>query len=91
MNNVPAAKVVKNLAVEGGTLIFIVSLGTAAYWIILWAMARAPMATVSALRETSVLFAALLSTFLLREGFGVWRFVSAGLVTLGLLATKAGK
>lgn len=64
---------------------------TAAYWIILWAMARAPMATVSALRETSVLFAALLSTFLLREGFGVWRFVSAGLVTLGLLATKAGK
>lgn len=63
----------------------------AAYWIIVWALAIAPMAQVSALRETSVLFAALISTFILREGFGVWRFVSAGLVTLGLVATKAGK
>ncbi len=62
-----------------------------AYWIIIWAMAFAPMATVSALRETSVLFAALISTFFLHEGFGVWRFVSAGLITLGLMATKAGE
>lgn len=63
----------------------------AAYWIIIWALASAPMASVSALRETSVLFAAIISTFLLREGFGVWRFVSASLVTLGLIATKAGR
>ena len=63
----------------------------AAYWIIVWALANAPMATVSAVRETSVLFAALISTFLLREGFGVWRFISASLVTLGLVATKAGE
>lgn len=62
-----------------------------AYWIIVWALAFAPMATVSALRETSVLFAALISTFILHEGFGVWRFVSAGLITLGLAATKVGK
>ena len=48
------------------------------YWMIIWAMALAPLGAVSALRETSVLFAALISTFLLREGFGVWRFVSAG-------------
>ena len=63
----------------------------AAYWIIVWALATAPMATVSAVRETSVLFAALISTFLLREGVGVWRFISASLVTLGLIATKAGE
>lgn len=62
-----------------------------AYWIIVWALAFAPMATVSALRETSVLFAALISTFILKEGFGVWRFVSAGLISLGLVATKVGK
>jgi len=60
-----------------------------AYWIIIWALALAPMAMVSALRETSVLFAALLSTFLLKEGFGVWRFVSAGLVTLGLVLSRS--
>lgn len=62
-----------------------------AYWIIVWALALAPMAMVSALRETSVLFAALLSTFLLKEGFGVWRFVSAGLVTLGLMLSRSEK
>ncbi|UCG39797.1 MAG: EamA family transporter [bacterium] len=62
----------------------------AAYWIVLWALSAAPMASVSALRETSVLFAALMSTFLLREGFGAWRFVSAVLVTLGLVATRMG-
>lgn len=62
-----------------------------AYWIVVWALALAPMAMVSALRETSVLFAALLSTFLLKEGFGVWRFVSASLVTFGLFLTRAQK
>jgi uncharacterized membrane protein len=48
----------------------------------------APMAMVSSLRETSVLFAAVISTFVLKEGFGVWRFVSAGLVTLGLVLSR---
>ena len=62
-----------------------------AYWIIVWALKLAPMAMVSALRETSVLFAAVISTFLLKEGFGVWRFVSAGLVTLGLVLSRAQK
>lgn len=62
-----------------------------AYWIIVWALALAPMAMVSALRETSVLFVALISTFLLKEGFGVWRFVSAGLVTLGLVLSRSEK
>jgi drug/metabolite transporter (DMT)-like permease len=46
----------------GGAL---ASLGS--YGIALWAMTRAPVATVAALRETSVLFAALLGTWLLKE------------------------
>jgi drug/metabolite transporter (DMT)-like permease len=62
-----------------------------AYWIIVWALALAPMAMVSALRETSVLFAAVISAFLLKEGFGVWRFVSASLVTLGLILSRSEK
>ena len=49
----------------------------AAYGIVLWAMTRAPVAAVAALRETSVLFAALIGTVLLKEGFGLraprWR------------------
>ncbi len=59
-----------------------------AYWIIVYALAVAPMGMVSGLRETSVLFAALISTFLLKEGFGVWRFVSACLVTFGLIVGR---
>jgi drug/metabolite transporter (DMT)-like permease len=62
-----------------------------AYWIIVWALALAPMGMVSALRETSVLFAALISTFVLKEGFGVWRFISAGLVTFGLVLSRGQK
>ena len=62
-----------------------------AYWIIVWALAVAPMGQVSALRETSVLFAALISTLVLREGFGVWRFVSAVLISLGLMLQRGEK
>ncbi|WP_447556050.1 EamA family transporter [Vreelandella sp. EE22] len=59
-----------------------------AYWIVIWAMAYAPLGMVSALRETSVLFAALISTFILKEGFGVWRFVSSSLITMGIMLTR---
>lgn len=62
-----------------------------AYWIIVWALAVAPMGMVSALRETSVLFAALISTFVLKEGFGVWRFISAALVSFGLILSRGQK
>lgn len=62
-----------------------------AYWIIVLALALAPMGMVSALRETSVLFAALISTFILKEGFGVWRFVSAGLITFGIILGRQQK
>jgi drug/metabolite transporter (DMT)-like permease len=59
-----------------------------AYWIIVWALAISPMGMVSALRETSVLFAAIISTFVLKEGFGVWRFVSASFISFGLALTR---
>lgn len=59
-----------------------------AYWIIVSALAVSPMGMVSALRETSVLFAAIISTFLLKEGFGVWRFISASFVAFGLVLTR---
>ncbi len=62
-----------------------------AYWIIIYALAIAPMGMVSALRETSVLFAALISTFILKEGFSVWRFVSASLITFGLMLSRGQK
>ncbi|MDQ6621125.1 MAG: EamA family transporter [Pseudomonadota bacterium] len=60
----------------------------AAYGIVLWAMTRAPVAAVAALRETSVLFAALFGALFLREGFGLARVAGAVSVVAGIAALK---
>ena len=61
-----------------------------AYAIALWAMTRAPVASVAALRETSVLFAALLGTFLLKERFGVQRALGTCVIVGGVMALRFG-
>jgi drug/metabolite transporter (DMT)-like permease len=60
----------------------------AAYGIVLWAMTRAPVAAVAALRETSVLFAALIGGVWLKEGFGLQRLAGAASVVAGVAALK---
>jgi len=60
----------------------------AAYGIVLWAMTRAPVAAVAALRETSVLFAALIGAVWLKEGFNPARLAGAASVVLGIAALK---
>jgi drug/metabolite transporter (DMT)-like permease len=62
----------------------------AAYGIVLWAMTRAPIAVVAALRETSVLFAALMGSLWLKEGFGWRRAAGAASVVAGIAALKLG-
>ncbi|MDX8440792.1 EamA family transporter [Mesorhizobium australafricanum] len=42
-------------------------LSGAAYWIVMWAMTKAPIASVASLRETSILFAMMISVFALGE------------------------
>lgn len=59
-----------------------------AYGIVLWAMAQAPIAPVAALREVSVVFAALIGTVLLKEPFGRPRIVAALLVAGGGAALR---
>ena len=58
------------------------------YAIALWAMTRAPVASVAALRETSVLFAALLGTWLLKEKFGWQRALGTAVVVLGVIGLR---
>ena len=60
----------------------------AAYAIVLYAMTRAPVAAVAALRETSVLFAALIGAVWLKEGFGPMRLAGAASVVVGVAALK---
>ena len=58
------------------------------YWIALWAMTRAPVAAVAALRETSVIFAALLGAWLLKEGHLKERLAGAATVVAGVIALR---
>ena len=59
-----------------------------AYGIALWAMTRAPVASVAALRETSVLFAALIGVFMLKERFRLQRAVGTGVIIAGVMALR---
>lgn len=64
------------------------ALSAAAYGIVLWAMTRAPVAAVAALRETSVIFAALIGAWLLKEGHLARRIAGAATVAAGVVALK---
>jgi len=63
-------------------------LSAAAYGIALWAMARAPVSAVAALRETSVIFAALIGAYILKEGHAGRRLRGAAAVVAGVIALK---
>jgi drug/metabolite transporter (DMT)-like permease len=62
----------------------------ASYGLALFAMTKAPIAAVAALRETSILFALLISVFILKEKASVWRYVAGGMIALGALTMKLG-
>jgi drug/metabolite transporter (DMT)-like permease len=64
------------------------ALSTAAYAIAIWAMTQAPIALVAALRETSVLFAALLGMLLLREPLLPVRIAAALVVLAGVVLLR---
>lgn len=60
----------------------------AAYGLVLWAMARAPIASVAALRETAIVFAALLGVLFLKEHISRLRYASILMVCAGAAAIK---
>ena len=59
-------------------------MATVGYTIVLWAMSRGGMAHVSALRETSVVLAAVIGTRLLGEPFGTRRIAATVGVVIGI-------
>lgn len=54
-----------------------------AYGIVIWAMAHSPMGGVSALRETSILFAAVIGRVFLREALTPRRIAAAATIAIG--------
>ncbi|MFA6311899.1 MAG: EamA family transporter [Sterolibacterium sp.] len=60
----------------------------ASYGLALWAMTRAPVAAVAALRETSVVFAAIFAACFLKETLSRLRYTSIFMVGAGAVAIK---
>jgi drug/metabolite transporter (DMT)-like permease len=67
------------------------ALSVVAYGLVIWAMSLTPLAAVSALRETSVIIAALIGTRLLREPLGTRRVLAAGLVATGIVLLQVSR
>lgn len=62
-----------------------------AYWIVIWAMTLAPMAMVSAVRETSMIFAVLFGVVLLKERLNLVRLASTAITLAGAVMLKTSK
>ncbi|MDR7146685.1 EamA family transporter [Rhizobium sp. BE258] len=62
----------------------------ASYGLALWAMTKAPVATVAALRETSILFALVISVVVLKERASPWRYLAGVIIAMGGLILKLG-
>ncbi len=71
-----------SLGLAGGTLQLL------SYGIAIWAMTLAPIALVAALRETSVLFAALIALVFLKEPLRPARIIAALMIVTGLVLIR---
>jgi drug/metabolite transporter (DMT)-like permease len=81
-------RLVRDFKSNWGIAVAGAALSTAAYGTAIWAMSVAPIALVAALRETSVLFAALFGSVLLREPLLPVRIVAAALVLTGAMLVR---
>ena len=62
----------------------------ASYGLALWAMTAAPIATVSALRETSILFGVVISAWVLKEHLTRVRIIAACVIAAGAMLLRLG-
>jgi drug/metabolite transporter (DMT)-like permease len=58
------------------------------YWVAIWAMTKAPIAIVAALRETSVLFGTAIAVVMLKESLRPARIVAAVMIVCGLVMIR---
>lgn len=60
----------------------------ASYGLALWAMTRAPVASIAALREASILFAVAIAAIVLRERISPGRYLAVGLLGCGAVLMR---
>jgi len=66
-------------------------LGLASFGVFMWALGRAPVGAVSALRETSVVFSVIIGACILRERVSSIRYMAAGAVAAGVGIIALGR
>ncbi len=79
---IPAMQRYWQRGLAGGALQFL------SYGIAIWAMTAAPIAVVATLRETSVLFGAVIAVVVLREPLRAVRIIAACLIVCGLILIR---
>ncbi|MFI6979902.1 EamA family transporter [Embleya sp. NPDC050154] len=62
------------------------AMSLAAYTLVIWAQTRGTLATIAALRETSVVFGAIIGTLIFHETYGRHRIAATILVLTGITA-----
>jgi len=72
----------KKIFFIGGTLSYIV------YGIVVWGFTQAPIALVTALRETSIIFALLIGIFFLKEKFTFLKAIATFIIFFGVVLLK---
>lgn len=77
------------LARHWPTALLVPLASTASYVLAVWSLSRAPVALVVSLRETSMLFAVAIAALFLRERIGALRWLSVGIVFLGVLLIRS--
>ena len=60
-------------------------------WLIIWALTLAPMALVSALRETSIVFAVVIAVIFLQERLSLARLASITMTLVGTTLLKLSR
>lgn len=84
--------VLKTLPRQGKRVFFIGgSASFIAYTLVVWAFTQAPIALVTALRETSIIFALLIGTFFLREQLNLTKVFSTMVTLLGAVLMRFSK
>ncbi|MCP5071920.1 MAG: EamA family transporter [Rhodobacteraceae bacterium] len=64
------------------------AVSVAAYWIAVWAMTVAPIALVTALRESSVMFAVLIGVLFFKERADMGKLIAAGVIVGGIILIR---
>ncbi len=75
----------KRVFLIGGSASFV------AYGIVIWAFTQAPIALVTALRETSIIFALLIGVFVLREKMDLAKLASTAITLIGVALLRLAK